>query len=167
MTCFRFFFSVYLKAYTYTLTCTSVSEVRHGLTLTPSQMHEWATDGGHQNLPWENMLRSHWTHMVAPWIVKGGNEHTKIIYFELSQLSRRCLWFHTSPFLPHLSDEAAEVKVCCHFRIKRHSSTCCHVSDPKQAPGDCMWQIAYPIQESFPVMKTSPSLLLTFRKDRT
>lgn len=166
MICFSFF-SAYLKACTYTLTCSCVSEVRHGLIHTSSQEHQWATDREHQNVPRENMLRSHCIYMDAPWIVKGGNEFNNVIYFELSQLSSRCLWFHTSPFLPHLSDEAAEVKVCCHFRIKRHSSTCCHVSDPRQAPGDCMWQVSCPTQELFPVMKTSPSLLLIFRKDRT
>lgn len=64
------------------------------------------------------MLRSHCIYMDAPRIVMGGNEFNNIIYFELSQLSSRCPWFHTSPFLPDLSDEAAEVKVCCRFRIK-------------------------------------------------
>lgn len=103
----------------------------------------------------------------APWIAQGGNDFNKIIYFELSQLSGRCLSFHTSSFLPNLSDEAAELKVCCHFRIKRHTSTCYHVSDPKQASGDCMWQISYPTQESFPVtLRTSSSLLIS-RLDRT
>ena len=38
--------------------------------------------------------------------------------------------------LPNLSYEAADVGVCCHLRIKRYTSTCCHTSDPKQAPGD-------------------------------
>lgn len=47
MTCFSIFFSAYLKACTYTLTCSCVSEVRHGLIHTSSQEHQWATDREH------------------------------------------------------------------------------------------------------------------------
>lgn len=71
--------------------------------------------------------------------------------FQLSQLSGRCFWFQTSSFLPNLSDEAANMRVCCHLGIKRHTSTCCHMSDPKQAPGDWMWQTSHPTQKSFPI----------------